>query len=210
MKTKERIIVTSLELFNLYGEPNVTTVDIAHEMDISPGNLYYHYRNKDEIISELLDRFENEMNAALSEAESYLLGIEEVWELAYLIFERIWQFRFLYRDLNNLIGKEQKFARRIQRLLKRQESVVESAVLALADGGVIRASATEMESLKTQVVFTLTFWLTYTNLSIKPEQFGDINLHEAVRQVLMLASPYLSPNNREMLAEISSHITASK
>ncbi len=55
-KTREKILETSLRLFNENGPDNVSTVQIFKEMKISPGNLYYYYKNKEEIIYELYNQ----------------------------------------------------------------------------------------------------------------------------------------------------------
>ena len=57
-RTAERILEVTLALFNRFGEPNVSTTLISAELGISPGNLYYHYPAKDELINNLFDRYE--------------------------------------------------------------------------------------------------------------------------------------------------------
>ena len=65
MKTKDRILQYSLQLFNEEGEQNVTPVDIANVLEISPGNLYYHFKGKDPIIHQLFLDFEEEFRMVL-------------------------------------------------------------------------------------------------------------------------------------------------
>ena len=61
MKTKDKIIATANKLFNLHGTKAISTNHIAKEMGISPGNLYYHFTNKHDIIRSISDNFSNEL-----------------------------------------------------------------------------------------------------------------------------------------------------
>src|SRR2546429_8931361 len=56
MKTKERIVETAIRLFNEQGTGAISTNHIAEALSMSPGNLYYHFRNKEEIIRAILER----------------------------------------------------------------------------------------------------------------------------------------------------------
>ena len=68
-RTAERILEVSLDLFNRFGEPNVSTTLISAELEISPGNLYYHYPAKDELINALFDRYEKALGELLQAAD---------------------------------------------------------------------------------------------------------------------------------------------
>ena len=66
VNTYTRIINASLALFNEEGERNISTNHIAAHLGISPGNLYYHFRNKDEIIVQLFKRYSEALLSTLT------------------------------------------------------------------------------------------------------------------------------------------------
>ena len=82
MKTRDRILNAALELFNQQGERKVTTNHIAAHLDMSPGNLYYHFKNKQEIIFELFLSYEARVDQNLVVPIGRKLTIED--KLSYL------------------------------------------------------------------------------------------------------------------------------
>ena len=119
--TRQRILDASLAMFNAQGEPHVTTNHIADELEISPGNLYYHFRNKDDIIEQLFAVYEQRMDAALVAPSGRLPGLEDVWLQLHLVFECIWDYRFLYRDLVDILSRNRRLRMRFARILKRAD-----------------------------------------------------------------------------------------
>src|SRR3954465_8441756 len=107
-RTRERILELSLRLFNEFGEPNITTTVIAEEMNISPGNLYYHFRNKDDIVNSIFVQFEQEIERMLIHPEERRPNIEHMWNSLHAIFQLVWRYRFFYRDLSDLLSRNRK------------------------------------------------------------------------------------------------------
>lgn len=64
-------------LFNSIGEPNVTTLLISDELDISPGNLYYHFKSKGDIVGELFASYEHEMHDLLAVPEDATISLDQ-------------------------------------------------------------------------------------------------------------------------------------
>lgn len=193
-QTRQRILDASLAMFNEQGEPNVTTNHIADELEISPGNLYYHFRNKDDIIEQLFARYEERMDTALVAPEGRLRDLEDIWLQLHLVFEAIWDYRFLYRDLVDILSRNRRLRLRFARILKRAAENATSGMRGLVQAGVMRASATEVEATATNILVVATFWLNYASVR------GDKDENEAIRrgivQVMMLLSPLLRDAER--------------
>ena len=200
--TRQRILDTSLAMFNEQGEPNVTTNHIADELEISPGNLYYHFRNKDDIIEQLFQRFEERMDSALVAPEGRLPNLEDIWLQLHLVFECIWEYRFLYRDLVDILSRNRHLRLRFARILKRAAGNATTVMRGLVQAGVMRASATEVDSTATNILVIATFWLNYSSVR------GDRDEQESIRlgivQVMMLVSPFLRDAERVHLDTLTS------
>ena len=205
-RTAERILEVTLDLFNRFGEPNVSTTLVAGELSISPGNLYYHYPAKDELINALFDRYEKGLNELLQAADN-VANVEDAWLFFHMLFELIWQYRFLYRDLNDLLSKNRRLETHFQFVLKHKSRAVEAVLDGLARGSAVRLDRSDVPAVATSMVVVLTYWLSYEYVreprnALEPESAGA-TLARGAWHVLSLLTPYLEPASREHLLALA-------
>ena len=193
-QTRQRILGASLAMFNLQGEPNVTTNHIADELEISPGNLYYHFRNKDDIIEQLFARYEERMDTALVSPDGRLRDLEDIWLQLHLVFECIWDYRFLYRDLVDILSRNRRLRMRFARILKRADEQAHTVMRGLVQAGVMRASADEVDAASTNILVIATFWMNYA--SARGDKDERASIRDGIVQVMMLISPFLRDAER--------------
>ena len=113
--TRERIVQTSLQLFNDEGLPSVSTHRIAAELGMSPGNLHYHFKTKQLIVERLLKRFEDRL-LLLDGSFDAIRAIDDLWLALHLRFEAINAYRFVYRDMAYLASEYPVLGARVQAL----------------------------------------------------------------------------------------------
>ncbi len=201
-RTAERILEVTLNLFNRFGEPNVSTTLISAELNISPGNLYYHYPAKDELINALFDRYDAGLEALLNAADG-VRNVEDAWFFLHSLFELIWEYRFLYRDLNDLLSKNRRLETHFQQVLRHKTRALRSLLEGMSRHGAVRIDQREMEATATSMVVVLTYWLSYEYVrdprrALEPENAQDALLRGA-QHVLHLLVPYLESAQREHL-----------
>ncbi len=201
-RTAERILEVTLELFNRFGEPNVSTTLISAELGISPGNLYYHYPAKDELINSLYDRYERALNELLNASDN-VRDVEDAWFFLHSLFELIWQYRFLYRDLNDLLSKNRRLETHFQWVLKNKTRSVKAMLDSLNRTGAACIDSRELEATATSMVVVLTYWLSFEYVrdprnALEPGSAQSALLRGA-HHVLSLLTPYLEDGQRHHL-----------
>jgi AcrR family transcriptional regulator len=205
-RTAERILEVTLDLFNRFGEPNVSTTLISAELKISPGNLYYHYPAKDELINALFGRYERELAELLGASEG-VRNVEDAWLFFHMLYELIWKHRFLYRDLNDLLSKNRRLETHFQSLLSHKSQSMRNVLAGLHLGGALKMDAREAAPTGNAMVVLLSYWLSYEYVrdprhALEPDRAGAALMRGAFH-VLSLLLPYLEPASKEHLFKLA-------
>lgn len=194
--TRELVLGVSLALFNEFGEPNVTTNHIADEADISPGNLYYHFRSKDDIVLELFKRFLGDFQPLIDIPDDVLLQADDLWFQLHLSFELKGRYRFLYRNLADLDARIPDFSRAMRALIARERRAAWNSLNGLQQAGVLVIDGLEKEQLTDSLLLALTYWIPFSELS-RPEGLEDGSAQvAAIARVILMVSPYLRQPER--------------
>lgn len=161
MKTRDRIIHSATELFNDQGERNITTNHIAAHLGISPGNLYYHFRNKEDIIHSIFDQYARHLSESFTPARSNEIKLENLMGYLDAIFYLMWQFRFFYANLPDILSRDEPLQ---QKYLKAQEQLRSSVVAllrSLREGGIIDVNDEDLPDLGQTIKMVVTCWIPF-------------------------------------------------
>lgn len=202
IKTKDRILNTSLSLFNSIGEPNVTTLLISDELEISPGNLYYHFKSKGDIVSVLFERYETEMRDLLAVPEDADVSLEQITFFLHMLFETAARYRFLYQDLVNVLSRYDCLQARFRKILERKRLAFRIICGSLGRQGIANFTENELGALCEQLTLTTCYWSSFDSLS-KLDDREATDPGRGVYQMLHLLLPYLNDGDRDEVILLS-------
>ena len=212
MKTRERILQASLSLFNERGERQISTNHIASYLDISPGNLYYHFRNKVDIVRALFSEHKAQVQRILEMPEGSSFTIADKANLLERLFEVQWAYRFFYRDKEYFFSGDADIAAESKRFFADNIQRTYDLHRVMAASGLIEASDDEQKALSLNAWLVMTSWIGFARAFILPAGHTDLPLplaRHGIYQILAMEKPFMSDRAREELAPIEKRYACS-
>jgi len=186
-KTRDRIIEASLGLFNAQGERNVTTNHIAAHLGISPGNLYYHFPNKQAIVAELFGQYESRVDQFLRLPPEREMQVQDKTLYLEALLGAMWDYRFLHRDLEGLLDANPQLAQRYQAFAGRCLRHARAIYQGFVDAGILLMDPAQVEDIALNAWIIITSWVRFLSISgIRSDRLSEALLCRGVYQVLVL------------------------
>ena len=206
MKTKDRIMLTSLKLFNEQGERNVSTNHIAAALNISPGNLYYHFRNKNEIVYQLFLRYQDEVHGFMIVPAGRSVTFQDKVNYLEAILNSMWDYRFLHRDLQHLLQDDERLRIAYREFSCRTVADGRRILQSMADAGVLLANEEQIDALILNIWVLVVSWSSFLqSISIQNNEGSTMRkalLKRAIYQIIALEEPFLCESMKPLLPEL--------
>lgn len=193
ISNKDRIVETALALFNAHGASAVTTNQIADAAGVSPGNLYYHFRNKEEIVRALLPRIEAAIRAGFDYPQEPPLSTERIVKDYVDGIALLWDYRFFFGALVDLVRCDDEIARFYNEIEDWSLEALTGFYLKLIRDGQMRMPGPRARvgelARKTLVIWFS--WVSFLRLRRSDEEITRADIIDGGLQCFLDVEPYL-------------------
>lgn len=194
MGNREKIVVGAIELMNARGSA-VGTSALAEYLGISPGNLYYHFSNRDAIVAEVLARLASDLHAVLDVPSGAEISAERFASCYVGGVQVLFRYRFLFSSALELVTGDPALVKAYREFS--QVSVGQIGV-ALRQARSVAASElvlTEDDQRRfcENMWLIWTGWPRYAQLNLGRDM-GRTDQLDCLRQLMLLIEPYVTPS----------------
>jgi AcrR family transcriptional regulator len=169
-------------------------------MGISPGNLHYHYKNREEIIFSLYERMFDELFPDTSYIPQTLQELNDQHKKFALIS---WKYRFFYRELLFLLSRDERLKERFKTDNLAYKKRIEIMLLDFHNKGWMHLPLDNMIlHLSDTILMFLQFWHPF--LESIGEEMNEYNIQGGLRRIEGTLRSFLSPEGLRLLAKIES------
>lgn len=198
VRTRERIIEQALVLFNEQGLGRTSLNQTALELGISSGNLHYHFKTRAHLISRLINRFDSEIQPLVDRHRGDIVGIDDFWLYIHLLLEVCLRYRFILRDVDQILTECNDAISRLTRIRSNIESKMLDCCLKMRARGILIIQPDEIDSLALHLAFVICCWPAFDLLSGNTGT-AKTRPENAAYQALSLLAPFLDSREKGYL-----------
>ncbi len=192
MNTKDKIIVMATNLFNFHGTKAISTNHIAKKMGISPGNLYYHFRSKNDIICSISNKFSNDLGSVF---QLKLHDISDFSKSLAHLFNRFFNvqrsYKFLFLEGVFLVKQDKYLLAHYTKLRSLIKEGYSDLLTNLVKIKLIKKETLMMKDdlLEAQWII-MWYWISHTSLD--NHIYNDIQIKKGIRLSFSIIKPQLT------------------
>ncbi|KTF12302.1 TetR/AcrR family transcriptional regulator [Pseudoalteromonas sp. H105] len=190
MSTKDKIIKTSIALFNQHGERAITTNHIASHMGISPGNLYYHFKNKEDIIRHIFALYSEHLHTQFSPVDKNEDGFVQLSGYLDALFELMWRFHFFYDNLGDILSRDDELKKNYIAFQAALLTQVRGIIISLRDSGLMELDDEDATELAHMLKLTVSFWTPYIKARRLSGELAQQDIYKGILKVIVLFKAY--------------------
>lgn len=207
MSNRDRILKAALELFNTHGASNTGTNKIAAHLEISPGNLYYHFKNREEIIRTIFPDISKDTDTVFMSASSSNISSAVFGDILVKWVGTVWKYRFFYGDLVSLLRNDPALKtlyndRRQTTLTLMQKAFQFYAQNSKMNGHILTEK--DAEKLAINVWIVALNWIAFLQIEKEDSQISRADLTAGAFQIFALLEPYLET---KFIGNVRHHLT---
>ncbi|OOF00884.1 TetR family transcriptional regulator [Salinivibrio sp. MA351] len=205
MKTQDRIIHAALALFNQHGEPNITTNHIAADLGISPGNLYYHFRNKEAIIHSIFDQYAQDLALAFDPSQPQEDTQALLQHYLDATFSLMWRYRFFYANLPDILRRDEALQHKYLDAQQHLQTNLMTILQHYSHAGWLNLSESGLAAVGETLKQVASSWIFYQSAQAPQTHIHAGVIYKGVLQMLALLHPLTSSQGQTAIAALMDH-----
>ena len=204
MKKVQKIMEASLSLFNERGVNNVSTNHVAAHLNISPGNLYYHFRNKADIINTIFDQYSEELKTHFQPQgfQSDDTPIERFARYLNSVFLLMWRYRFFYINMSDLLNSDKDLRDKYMIIRANLSTNITRLIEGFIDDGLIALDPLDVYPFIENLKFHCSCWMNYESTLHEYDTFTRKAAYEGLIKFLFNFRLVATPEGRVQILEL--------
>ncbi len=201
--TREKIMTAAIELFNEKGVTNVSTVLLSQKLQISPGNLYYYFDNKEHLVRCIWLELLAPKVEELFHQETLLESEEGLMDFFLQLSQYTYSYKFFYLELPAILNNDPElkslYRERAVRLMGQMDQIIQG----WTKNGIMLSDMTSIaRNLLVQNCWTLSqTGITYVNMLDSSASLKE-TCDSIVQRLYALLRPYVSDKSHEKILQL--------